>query len=362
MKYFIKILIATSMTMLLMPVTVSAEESLTIVSWGGAYTKSQDEAYHKPYLRKTGVKVKNIDKGSAAVAGVESQVKAGKVTWDLVDVIEPDAISLCDKGLVERIDHNKILSRGINGSKPSEDFVAGLSECFIPTIIYSTLFAYNKNAFGGKAPQTIKDVFDLKKFPGKRALEKQAYNNLEWALIADGVPTKDVYEVLSTKQGVDRAFKKLDTIKDQVIWWTAGAQTPQLLADKEVVIGTSFNGRFFDAIVTEEQPIEIMWHSQSVELDGWVVPKGKLTQKVKDYLYFATDSQRLADQAKYISYGPLRKSSEKLVGKHYKTGVDMSPHMPTTAAHMKYALVKSVSFWIDNKEDLTERFNAWLVK
>ncbi len=36
--------------------------------------------------------------------------------------------------------------------------------------------------------------------------------------------------------GVDRAFAKLDTIKDSVVWWEAGAQPPQLLADGEVVM------------------------------------------------------------------------------------------------------------------------------
>lgn len=337
-------------------------KSLTIVSWGGAYTKSQDEGYHKPYTHIFGTKIKNVDKGSAAPAGIRAQVAAGNVTWDVVDVIEADAARLCDEGFVEEIEYDEILARGINGMLPSEDFLGGLNGCFIPTIVYSTLFAYNKDMFKNNAPSSVKDVFNLKKFPGKRGLEKQPYNNLEWALIADGVAIKDLYDVLSTKKGVDRAFKKLDTIKDQVIWWTAGSQSPQLLADKEVSIATGFNGRFFDAIINEKQPIEIMWAGQSIELDGWVIPKGKLTDEVKQYLYFATDSQRLADQAKYISYGPMRKSSEKLVTTHAATGVAMAPHMPTAAQNMQAAFFKSAQFWTDNGEALTERFNAWLSK
>lgn len=341
--------------------TSMAAKSLNIVSWGGAYEKSQNEAYHKPWTKKTGVKINNFDSGSAAPAALRAQVEAGNVTWDLVDVVEADAAQLCDEGIVEKIDYDKILAKGIDGSSPLKDFVAGLSGCFIPTIVYATLFGYNRDVFSDKQPTTIKDIFDLEKFPGRRGLEKTPKNNLEWALIADGVAISEVYELLETEEGVDRAFRKLDTIKDSVVWWTAGAQPPQLLADKEVVMASAYNGRLFNANAVEKQPIDILWHSQSVELDGWVVPKGKL-DKVKDYLYFATDSQRLADQASWIPYGPMRKSSASLVGKHAEAGVDMGPHMPTNPDNFKDALVLNAEFWIDNKQSLTERFNAWLAK
>lgn len=335
---------------------------LTIVSWGGAYTKSQDEAYHKPFTAKTGIAINNVDKGSAAPAGIRSQVEAGQVTWDVVDVVESDAALLCDEGMVEEIDYDTLLAKGVDGSLPSADFVSALNGCFIPSIIYSTLFAFNSDLFGQKPPTSIADVFDLQKFPGKRGLEKAPYNNLEWALIADGVALADVYTVLSTPEGVDRAFNKLDTIKSSIIWWTAGAQPPQLLADKEVSVASGYNGRFFNAVVVEKQPIEILWPGQSVEFDGWVVPKGKLTDTVKDYLFFATDSQRLADQAQWISYGSARRSSTSLVANHAETGVDMAPHMPTTQEHMQSAFFKDAQFWTDNGESLTERFNAWLSK
>jgi putative spermidine/putrescine transport system substrate-binding protein len=336
-------------------------ESLNIVSWGGAYTVSQDEAYHKPWTKKTGVKINNIDKSNNGPAGLRAQVAAGNVTWDLVDVIEYASAQLCDEGLVEKIDYDKILAKGVDGSKPSKDFIGGLNGCFIPTIVYSTVFAYNTKAFSGKKPSSVKDFFNLKKFPGRRALEKRPNNNLEWALLADGVAQDDVYDMLETEAGVKRAFRKLDTIKSSIVWWSAGAQPPQLLADKEVSMATGYNGRFFAAQVNEKQPINIIWDAQAFEYDGWVVPKGKLN-KVKDYLHFATDSQRLADQAGWISYGPARKSSAALVGKHVKTGISMSEHMPTSPENFKTALVINAEFWTDNGQTLTERFNAWLAK
>ena len=345
-------------------VVSNAAGSLNIVSWGGAYTKSQTEAYHKPFSKKANVKINNIDQGSASPAGLRAQVKSGKVTWDLVDVLEADSARLCEDGIVERIDYNTILAPGKDGSKPTDDFLGGLNGCFIPQIIYATLFGYNTEVFKGKrVPKTIKDVFNLRKFPGKRGFEKLAANNLEWALIADGVKIKDVYKVLSTEKGVARAFKKLDTIKDSVIWWEKGAQPPQLLADKEVVIASAYNGRLFNAQLIENQPIAIIWDGQSIEIDGWVVPKGKLTKVMRDYLYFATDSQRLADQARYISYSPARKSSATLVSTlAADSSIQVGPHLPTHPDNYFNPLVKSAEFWIDNGESLNERFQAWLVK
>jgi putative spermidine/putrescine transport system substrate-binding protein len=206
-------------------------------------------------------------------------------------------------------------------------------------------------------------VFDLEKIPGKRALEKNPINNLEWALLADGVPVEEIYDVLDTEEGRARAFAKLDTIKDQVVWWEKGAQTPQLLADGEVVMGSTYNGRLFKAIEEDKQPIAMMWDWQVYDLDGWIVPAGgPHKEEVMKYLKFATDTQRLADQAKYISYGPARASSAPLVGKHAELGIEMAPHMPTNPENAKHTLLYNYEWWADNRDDLNARFQAWLLQ
>nr|WP_246479923.1 extracellular solute-binding protein [Kaustia mangrovi] len=343
----------------------SAEDSLTIVSWGGAYTNSQVKAYHEPYSEKTGTKIFNEDKSANALAGIRAQVEAGNVTWNVVDMLQADAQRACDEGLIMEVPHDEWLAPGPNGEPASKDFIDGtLGDCFIPQILYATMFAYNTDAFPDGGPKTVADIWDLEKYPGTRSLQKIPQKNLEWALIADGVPADEVYEVLATKEGQDRAFKKLDEIKDSVIWWSEGAQPPQMLADKEAVIATAYNGRVFNAQVNEDQPFKIMWDHQMFEVDGWVVPVGNEDKinLIKDYLYFATDTQRLADQAKYISYGPARKSSAPLVGKHEATGVDMKPHMPTSPENLKTAVRFDTTFWADYGDALEERFNAWLAQ
>jgi len=341
-----------------------AKTELVIVSWGGAYTASQQKAYHDPYMKlHPDIKIINDDSAGSGAAKLRAQAEAGNVTWDLLDALASDAIALCDEGLIEEIDHDKMLAAAPDGTPASKDFGDLIaSPCFIPEIVYSIAFAYRTDKFD-TPPKTIADVFDLKKFPGKRALEKKPVANLEWALIADGVDPTKVYDVLGTPEGVDQAFKKLDTIKDSVIWWSKGAQPPQLLADGEVTIASAYNGRHFNAIAVEKQPIAMLWDWQHFDLDGWVVPKGAPHKKeIMEYLKFATDTQRLADQAKFISYGPARKSSAPLVGKHAELGIDMKPHMPTAPENTKHVILKDHIWWGDNEVELTERFNAWLAK
>ena len=340
------------------------EANLVIVSWGGAYSDSQQNAYHKPYMEKyPQVKIINDDSSNEAVPKMRAMSEAGNVTWDLVDVVAADAIRACDDGLAVEVDVNSVLAKAPDGTKASKDFGDLLvSPCFIPQIVYSTTFGYRTDLVS--EPMTsVCDVFDLQKFPGKRSLEKRPINNLEWALLCDGVDDDDIYDILGDKEGVARALAKLDTIKSEIIWWSKGAETPQRLADGEVVVGSTYNGRLFSLIEEKKQPVAMLWDWQVFDLDGWIIPKGgKNEEAVLHYLNFATDTQRLADQAKYISYGPARKSSAPLVGKHATLGIDMAPHMPTDPRNAKNVLLFNFEFWADKRDEIDEQFQSWLAK
>ncbi|CTQ55406.1 ABC-type uncharacterized transport system, periplasmic component [Roseibium album] len=342
---------------------------LTLVSWGGAYQASQKNAYTDPYMAENaGVNVIWDESSAEAVAKLRAMNEAGNITWDLVDVVASDAIRLCDEGLAMEINPDTDLAAAPDGTSAADDFGDLLvSECFIPQIVYSTTFGYRSDVaeWGGKEPTEICDVFDLETFPGKRSLEKRPINNVEWALLCDGVPKEDVYSVLETEEGQARALAKLDTIKDNVVWWSAGAETPQLLADKEVVIGSTYNGRLFALIEEQKQPVKMLWDAQVFDLDGWIIPAGLPEDRLaatKKLVKYATDTQRLADQAKFISYGPARKSSAPLVGKHATLGIDMAPHMPTDPNNAKNTFLYNYEWWADYRDDIDAKFQAWLAQ
>lgn len=336
--------------------------SITVVSWGGAYTKSQIEAYHKPWIKLTGNTI-NSEDYSGGLAEVKAQVESGNVVWDLVDVELSDAILGCDEGLFETLDLS-MLPAGDDGTPAKDDFIDGtLHECAVANIVWSTIYAYDETKFPNGGPKTMADFFDTKNFPGKRGMRKGPKANLEMALIGDGVAPADVYELLSTPAGVDRAFASLDRIKDDTVWWEAGAQPPQMLADGEVVMSTAYNGRIFNAQVTENKPFVIVWDGQVWDLDLWVIPKGAPNKELAmEFIAYSTDTKRNAAQASWISYGPVRKSAAPLVSTHAEAGIEMAPHMPTAPENFKNALQNDFAWWADNQDELNERFAAWLAK
>ena len=351
MKSMTKTLFVAASALAFTATTAAAQ--LTVVSWGGAYTKSQVEAYHKPFTAETGTEVASVDY-NGGIDQIKAQVEAGNVTWDVVDVELSDAVRACDEGLLEKIDASA-LPDGDDGSSAADDFIAGsITECAVGNIVWSTVYAYDSSKFD-TGPQTMADFFNTADFPGKRGMRKNPKANLEMALIADGVAAEDVYEVMSTDEGIDRAFAKLDSIKDDIVWWEAGAQPPQMLADGEVAMSTAYNGRLFNAIVNEGKPFEIVWDGQVYDLDLFVIPKGAPNYDAAvDFVKFSTDTKRLADQTNYISYGPVRKSSSALIKE------ELLPHMPTAPNNFGNALQNDFQWWADNAEDMNERFNAWL--
>lgn len=335
-------------------------QDLTVMSWGGAYGAAQTEAHVKPWAIATGNGAVMLDSDNPATP-IKAMVEAGNVTIDVASVEYADAIRLCDEGLLEPIDI-AMLPAGSDGTPAADDFLPGaVIECAVSTDIWATVFAYDTTKFTGTVPTVAADFFDLEKFPGKRGLRKGAKAVLEFALMGDGVAPADVYATLGTPEGLDRAFAKLDTIKGDVVWWEAGAQPPQLLADGEVVMTTAYNGRIFNAAVGEGKPFQIVWDGQIYENEMYAVPKGAPNkQKAMEFIAYATSTEGLRAQAQYISYGPARKSSmlEELLYSDGKTV--MAPHLPTAPANLTNALESGFAFWVDKDAELNERFNAWL--
>ncbi|WP_420448927.1 ABC transporter substrate-binding protein [Candidatus Palauibacter sp.] len=336
--------------------------SITAVSWGGSYGRAYRGAVQIPFMEETGIRV-DMEDYNGGLAQVRAQVDVGAVYWDVVDLEMADAMRGCDEGLLERIDID-MLPPALDGTLAREDFYPEMhGECGAGMLFYSTVYAYNADLFPGEQPATMADFFDLEEFPGRRGMRRVPQVNLEFALIADGVPLEDVYATLGTPEGLDRAFDKLDTIKDQVVWWEAGAQPPQMLADGEVVMSTAYNGRIFNAQVLEEQPFVIVWDGQVLDYGQLGIVAG--TPRLEDarrFVAFATTGESLAAIARRISYGPARRSGEPLVTTHLATGVEMAPHMPTSPDNIARALRNDWEFWVDNQDALNERFSAWLTR
>ena len=338
----------------------SADRTITVATWGGPYEHSQQKAYFEPFTEETGIRIE-IARYGGGLAELRRQVGSGEITWDLVDMTTADNRAACNQGLLEPIDHST-LRPALDGTPAAEDFVDGaLTECGVSQIVYAMVIAYNRDAFPGERPSRMRDLFDLRRFPGKRALQKLPEANLEWALRSYGVPREDLYQLLSTERGLRLAFERLDSIRDKVIWWTAIEQPVELLVSGEAVIASQYNGRLFDAVVAHGHPIEIVWDAQIYELGSWSIPRGAPhLDEAMEFIRFATGTRPLAEQAKYIAYGPARRSSMQLVSTHAETGVDMRPHLPTSPANFETAILKDTEWYGSLYDRIKARFDAWL--
>jgi putative spermidine/putrescine transport system substrate-binding protein len=183
------------------------------------------------------------------------------------------------------------------------------------------------------------------------------------ALVADGVKHKDVYKVMSTPEGIDRAFAKLDTIKDHVIFWSAGSKPLEMISSGEAVMALAYNGRIGAAILTDGKDFDYIWDATVLEQEYLAIPKGSKNEaEARKFVAHAASAESLAGVTKHITYAPMRKSALKVVQKGepwYHTGVDVMPHVPTSKKIIKKAVIADPMWWADNGAEVSERFGAW---
>jgi len=320
---------------------------LTVVNFGGANSDAQKFAYVEPFEKATGDKLVVVEY-NGEMAKVKAMVDAKRVSWDLVEVESGEIGRACDEGLLEKMDHDKL-------GKKSDFMPQAFHECGFGAFVWSTVLGYNADKLK-TAPRSWADFWDVKKFPGKRGMRKGARYNLEFALMADGVPTKDVYKVLATKAGVDRAFKKLDELKGNIQWWEAGAQPPQYLVAGDVVMSTVYNGRI-DAAQREGKHLAITWAGAIYDLDYWVIPKGaKNKDLAMKFIAFASTPEAQQRYASKIAYGPVNINTFKRLD--YKT----LANLPTSTINVKDSVQQNLQFWTDHGEELEQRFTAWAAR
>lgn len=340
-------------------VAESEKAPLRVASWGGAYGRSQRLAYADPFEAQTGTKIEMVDHGGRNAA-IHKLGRPEAQRWDVVDLGSHMLSAACDAGHLEELDHAALLTAD---DEPAalDDFLPGaLHKCGIASVAWSSVIAYDKRAFRKRKPKTARDFFDLKRFPGKRGLRNQAKFTLELALLADGVKAEDVYETLATEAGVDRAFAALDKLGDNIVWWSRGSEPPALIRDRKVAMTTAFNGRIFNSVVAENAPVAILWDGQIYDTDHWAIPKSAAKpDKARAFIAFALRPERLAAQAKWLPYGPMRKSALKKVAKHAEADVELAAFLPTIQSNLKTALKLNDAWWESQGSALVKRFEAW---
>jgi putative spermidine/putrescine transport system substrate-binding protein len=326
-------------------------ERITVVSWGSDYARAQTTAMFHPFTDDTDVDV-HVGLYGGGLAELTRQLDSGRLEWDVIDFELPDAAEACRKGLLETINH-ATLPNGDDGSDATADFAPGaLGPCWVGSVVYSQVIAFDPKKFPQGLPAKAVDFFDIVKFPGGRGMKDAPKGNLELALIADGVPAKGVYEVLSTAEGVRRAFAKLDTIRAAIWWWKEASEPMAMLADGRAVMTTSLNGRVLDALRKERRAIGVIWDGQGYEFDVFGVARGTRNKRnALDFIRFATGTGPLTRASELLPYGPARFSSLK------RMGADAASALPT--AHLDNAVYLNPDWWAIHGPTIEARWREW---
>jgi putative spermidine/putrescine transport system substrate-binding protein len=317
-----------------------AADSIVFTSWGGTTQSSQDKDWAQPFAKATGINV--LMDGPTDYGKLKAMVDSGNVNWDVVDVEGDFAYAAQKAGLIEPIDYSVVKKDDLDPRFTSPAAVG--------SFYYSFVLGYNKATYKGAQPSTWADLFDTKRFPGKRTFYKwSAPGVLEIALLADGVPADKLYPL-----DLDRAFKKLDTIKRDIVWWSGGAQSQQLLASGEAPIGMFWNGRLH-ALEQTGVPVGISWNQNLTAADMLVVPKGaKHRAEAMKYLAAATSAEAQAKFAADTGYAPINVKAPGLM----PAGVAKT--LPDQYKSSQINL--DMKYWAENRDAIAKRWYAWQSK
>ncbi|WP_170133986.1 ABC transporter substrate-binding protein [Palleronia aestuarii] len=323
-------------------------QDLTFTSYGGTYQEAQREALLDPIEEEMGITIR--EDTLTGIAEVRAQVMSGAVSWDIVDLGLSDCALAEAEGLFEPLDYDMISTEGFEESAYSDGWIG--------IIYYSTALAYNTE-YIDTYPASWADFWDVEAFPGARALQNVPMGNMEIALIADGVAMEEVYDTLSTPEGVDRAFAKLEEIRPDIdVWWSTGAQSAQLIADGEVDMTSIWNGRL-DAVQEAGVPAELTFNEGLLSLDCLAIPRGAPNAELAmEVLARMVEPDLQANIPGLINYGP----TTSLAFEEGKITEDETAISPSAPDNLAVQLPISGDFWAENRPAIQERWDAFITR
>ena len=318
---------------------------MVVVGFGGGFQDAARTHLFKPWAQATGTALRD-ETYNGEVAKIYAMTKARDVSWDVVMVEAPELARGCEDGVFAKLDPARV--------DPAKFIPGGTTACGAGAVGWGVALFWDK-ARHAEGPGDYAGLFDLKRFPGKRSLRNGPKMTLEIALMADGVAVGDVYKVLATKAGQDRAFAKLDTIKPEVIWWKSGAQPLQLIGSGEAAYAVGYVGRTAKA-ASEGAAYPLMWGTMLYSFDYWAVVAGSpYAAQGVSLIASMTDAKPLLALGQDWAVSPANREAAGDAGLRAK-----NPAM--VAAHAEEGLSIDTGFWAEHGDELEARFATWAAR
>ncbi|MGW6456781.1 extracellular solute-binding protein [Streptomyces sp. NPDC055078] len=317
------------------------KRTVTFAGWGGTGQEALTAAYFKPFTESTGIEVAQ-DKPSST-SKLEQMVKADNVIWDVMDY--GSEVGLTDNPNLEKIDC-AVVSCDDFKNAPFPVLPQG-----VPMYIISFVLTYNTDLVKTPPQTRAEALFDTKTYPGKRAINgiSGTYGTLiEPALLADGVKQEDLYPL-----DIERALKKIETIRDDIIVYKESSECVNLVASGEAIFGDCYNGRAKLA-KDEGQPVDFIWSQQTLAADYAMIPKGAPNKdnamKLIAYMTNKENSARVSERFAYAGANPLATIPKGFEANSPLAHIGKGEHR---------AIYGGQEWWAAHRAEVIERMAEW---
>lgn len=323
---------ALTATLAMPHIARAQSKELYINTWGGPWEEAARAHLFDPFTAETGIEIRTLS--PVSFAKLAQQTKTGVYEFDITTLGAGELVRANQAGIIEPL---------------VEPYKGGLYENGVASHAFATVIGWRSDKFP-EGPKNWAEFWDVEKFPGARSLQRYAARVLPIALLADGVDPKDLYPL-----DIDRAFASLDRIKDHIrVWWTAGAQSTQILRDGEVDLIGIWHGRFYEA-EKAGAPVAMTWNQGEIDRAYWVVAKGTPNaENAKKFIEFATSGKPLAGFTMQADYGPLNPAANEFVSE------DAAKRMPTSPANYAQTFEQDMANFGGDPAAIAERFEEWV--
>lgn len=329
--------------------SVKGTGEVRVASLGGSFEEAQNKSVFEPFEKESGIKIRLI--AYSGPSQVVAQERTGNIEWDAIVMSKGAMLSLNKQGYMEKIDYDRIDKAALAG------IPQGLIHPYgVPNILFSRGICYNTKAISpDQHPRNWAEVWDVKKFPGQRSLGAFSGSltpDLEFALLADGVPIDKLYPL-----DIERSFTSLDRIRPNVAkFWTTGAMSPQMLTDGEISVGSAYINRIGDLIATGA-PVAYEWNQANVQNNYWCILKGaKNYDNAMKLVDYATRAKAQAAFSTATLMGPANLKAFDLLPK------ERARILPSSPENLPKQFIYNDEWWADNRDAVQKRWDQWALR
>lgn len=336
----------TGAVALAMPNIVRAQTGgrVLVRTSGGSYQEALQQGTWNEFTKITGIEVIGVPANTGKLL---TMAEAGTQELDVVEGNAIAMLTLQEKGVLEELDYSRFEYTDIND-------VGTVKPTYLSYCAFAEAICYNTDVYENGHPTSWVDVWDVEKFPGRRMLQdaKAISPNLEFALLAAGVPMDDLYPL-----DVDRAFDMLRKIRPHVIkFFDSGALGASLLADRTAVIGALWTNRV-EALRKSGAPVAVEWNQAMRVTEYTGVLKGSPNYD---------NALRLIDyssspQAQALSLPQIGLSPENVKAFDH-IAPEVAAALPTNPDLKSVGFEQDAAWWIANRAEIAKRWEEFLLE